>query len=213
MIVAFLLVGEEQMPLAERMVASVRRVMRTVPIIQMRDEKTPEVPGIYASKVIPWNGAHLMTYRLQHLAEMRREDMMIVDTDVIVQQDMRRVFGSPFDVALTKREGPILDPQGIDIAKLMPYNTGVMFSKCPAFWRDCYEWCSNAPEPIQKWWGDQLAVKTIAPSYRVRELPCDIYNYSPNHPDEDISGRAVLHYKGNRKDWMLKQWPLPTTPR
>jgi hypothetical protein len=210
-IVAFLLVGEEQRPLAERMVASVKRHMRTVPIIHMRDQNTKPVKGSYSTQMLEWDGKYLMTYRLRHLAALPDPEVLILDTDTIVQADVRKIFYRSFDVALTKRDGPILDPNGIDIAKLMPFNTGVMFSKSRKFWHDCHEWCAAAPESIQNWWGDQLAVKAIAPKYRVLELPCDTYNYSPDTRDEDTTGRLILHYKGKRKQWMLDKWQSRTT--
>lgn len=34
-----------------------------------------------------------------------------------------------------------------------------------------------------------------------------LYNYSPARRDEDLSGKFVVHYKGEtRKKWMLQQW-------
>lgn len=204
MIVAFLLVGESQRQIAERMVASVRKTMPAVPIVHMRDEATPEVADC-SSQVIPWDGKRLMTYRGQHLAALEHGDVLSLDTDVIVQKDLRPVFHRHFDVALTKRKGPILDPAGIDIAKLMPYNTGVMFCKRAAFWARIYDLIKSMPEEAQGWWGDQMAVKAAAPEFNTLELPCSTYNYTPSVESEDVSDKAVVHYKGNRKDWMLRR--------
>lgn len=204
MIIAFLMVGEAQRPLAELMVASCKRHMPTVPVVHMRDEVTPEVPNC-SSQVLPWDGKHLMTYRGDHLAALGRGDVLSLDVDVIVQRDLRPVFHRPFDVALTKRKGPIYGPDGVDITVAMPYNTGVMFCQRPEFWTRVSELIHSMPDELQTWWGDQIAVKTAAPEFRTLDLPCSIYNYTPATEDEDVSDKAVVHYKGNRKEWMLRR--------
>lgn len=205
MVVTFLLVGNEQIPLAERMVASVRKAMPFVKIVQQTDDVTPAIVDDVVR--IPWDGMKLMTYRLQHLSAMPAGDTLILDTDVWVQQDVTNVFEDRnFDVALTKRDGSIMW-RGIDIAKLMPYNTGVMFSRNPRFWQKAHAWCSKAQEEIQNWFGDQMAVKGVCDQFNVLELPCEEFNYTPSSKDEDVSNRAIVHYKGaaGRKQWMLER--------
>ena len=34
---------------------------------------------------------------------------------------------------------------------------------------------------------------------RLKVLPCELWNYSPESPDEDMRDKYVIHYKGNRK--------------
>lgn len=209
MIVAFLHVGPHA-TLPEIMVESVKRWMPTVPIIHMRDEKTAPIPGT-TPQVIPWDGKHLMTYRLKHLAACPEQEMAVLDTDLIVQKDLRPVFFRAFDIALTKRKGPIFDPDGNDLAKVMPYNAGVCFTRSQAFWRDCYEWLRNEPDALQTWYGDQHALKHCAPNYRLLELDCGHWNYTPATADEDVSTKAIVHYKGKRKQWMVDKWRSQTT--
>jgi hypothetical protein len=90
----------------------------------------------------------------------------------------------------------------------MPYNTGVMFSRSKEFWLECAASCHRAPKGIQRWWGDQISVRLAADTgkYKVLELPVEKFNYSPATEDEDTTDRYVLHYKGERKDWMIKRW-------
>lgn len=205
MLVAFLHVGEDT-TLAEIMVRSVRKHMPDARLLQMTDENSPVIEGC-AVQVFPYDGVRLMTYRLRHLAA-RVEPMLVLDTDVVVQHDLSKVFLKKFDVALTKRTQPLMY-EGQNITPMMPYNTGVMFSRCPAFWIECHRLCQGAPEKIQKWWGDQLCVKMEADSgrYKVLELPVDKYNYSPSKEDEDVSNRFAVHYKGRRKQWMINREP------
>lgn len=197
--VAFLHVGDD-LRLPAAMAASATRLGYDV--VQMTDERTQAVPGAGAVVRLPWDGARLMTYRLQHLAALA-EPALIVDTDVLFVRDVRHVWERPFDVALTRRAGPAFDPNGVDLAEMMPYNTGVMFSRCQAFWQRCHALCREFPEEVQRWYGDQYAVRFAAPEFSVLELPVDPYNYSPGTPDEDVSQRYIVHYKGARKDWML----------
>lgn len=202
MIVSFLHVGDDT-ALPEKMIASVRRSMPGVRIVQMTDNKSPHL--VDEVQVLPYDGERLMTYRLHHLAA-RNEPMLILDTDVIVQRDLSDVFLKKFDIALTRRTKPLLY-QGKNITPIMPYNTGVMFSRCRAFWEEAHETCRSAPENIQRWWGDQLAVRLTADTgkYKLLELPVDKYNYSPKSEDEDVSHRHVVHYKGpERKEWMTR---------
>lgn len=197
--VAFLHVGED-LRLPTAMAASAKRL--GYGLVQMTDERTAAVPGVDEIVRLPWDGERLMTYRLQHLATLAGP-ALIVDTDVMFVRDVRHVWERDFDVALTRRDAPALDPNGVDLAEVMPYNTGVMFSRSQPFWRRCHELCQGFPAEVQRWYGDQYAVRFAAPEFSVLELAVDPYNYSPASPDEDVSQRYVVHYKGPRKDWML----------
>ncbi len=197
--VAFLHVGED-LRLPSIMAASAKRLGYA--LVQMTDERTPAVPGVDALARLPWDGERLMTYRLQHLAALP-EPALIVDTDVVIVRDVSAVWEHEFDVALTRRAGPALDPTGVDLAEVMPYNTGVMFSRSQAFWQRCYDLCREFPPEAQRWYGDQYAVRFAAPEFKVLELPVDPYNYSPATAAEDVSGKLIVHYKGKRKEWML----------
>lgn len=39
---------------------------------------------------------------------------------------------------------------------------------------------------------------------RLKVLPCELWNYSPESPDEDMRDKYVIHYKGNRKAFAEK---------
>ena len=191
--------------LAELLIRSVRKHMPKATIIQMTDESTPRVMGtdvcVRKKRDMP-----LMTYRMAHMAHMP-EHTIFVDTDVMFREDVSGVFDQDFDVALTERRNQLIIHEGTleNVADTMPYNTGVMFSKSRPFWEAAYHRAQRMGEPECNWFGDQLAVKETAESgaFKVLELPCDTYNYSPNSDKEDVSARKVLHFKGKRKEWML----------
>lgn len=197
--VAFLHARQEP-TYAAIMVASVQKHMPGVEILQLTDLETPVIDGCEAVR-LPWDGKEPMYFKMQHLARLDG-DVLALDTDIIVQADLSPVFALPFEVAFTWRDGPIRGPNGEDITKMMPINCGVMFYRNPTFWTACTDWCRKYQ--VEHWCADQLAVAHNAIFYDVLRLHCENFNYTPNTRDEDVSKRLVVHYKGDRKRWMLK---------
>ena len=189
------------------MVSSVRAVMPAAEIVQVPDQSTPAIPAVDTVVRRDWDGGKLMLFRLELLAALDRPASVILDTDINVQRALDPVFDQPFDVALTVRHESIKDLDGVNITEQMPYNTGVMFTRQPRFWAEARDYCRGLAEEQQNWYGDQLSVKHVADgkAYRVVELPCDVYNYSPRTEDEDVSQRHAVHYKGMRKEWMVRR--------
>lgn len=83
---------------------------------------------------------------------------------------------------------------------------GALTAKCVRIREICAEYCHTLPEQERKWYGDQLAVAHVVRSgkFKVLTLPCDIFNYTPRTELDDLSDRAIVHYKGKRKEWLLK---------
>jgi lipopolysaccharide biosynthesis glycosyltransferase len=185
-----------------KMVASVKEVMPNANIVQLSDMNTPIIKGVNTIIRKEYNGL-IMVFRLEHLASLRGS-WITLDTDMIIKKDLSHVFDQDFDVALTRRYGSILDTDGNDIVKIMPYNAGVMFSKNHEFWKDALEALKTFKQEAHEWYCDQLAIKFISDKnqYKVLELPCDEYNYTPGSKEErkDV---YVYHFKGQRKDWMM----------
>ena len=178
-------------------------------LVQMTDEETPAIEGCSVVR-LPWDKTKLMTYRLLHLAELGEPELCVLDTDIIVRRDLSAVWGLPFDVALTRR-GATLDTNGQDVAKAMPYNSGVMFCREPMFWKRAHTICAGYPEKFQTWYGDQLAIKQAAPGFDLLELDVAAWNYPPKFEGDYPDTARVLHFKGRRKDWM-RSWQSATTP-
>lgn len=203
--VSFLLVGKnEHTRLATLMVRSLRKAMPQAHITQQTDLTTARIAGVDRVERLRWNGIKLMTYRLKHLANLS-EPTLVLDVDVLVQRDVSEIEQIPGDVVLTPRE--YKEGKKNKLFETMPYNTGVMFMRNPAFFTDCFEWCRQASREIQRWGGDQLAVAAVVNSgkFKVATMPCPIYNYSPRtQKDEVTPGAAIVHYKGlERKLWMM----------
>jgi hypothetical protein len=200
--------------LARIMVDSVREHMPGVPITQLTDMITGEVPGVdHVIRRKPEPG--IMYFRSCHMAEYRHTAAIFLDHDTVVLKDLSPVFDEPFDVALTTRkrnlfvdEVPdLIDPHE-NAADKMPYNMGVIFSRSTKLWEDHRLLHKQTGETGRQWYGEQIALANLlaAGRYKVKVLPED-YNYSPSMPLENVENRAVLHFKGPvRKQWMVQRY-------
>jgi len=168
----------------------------------MSDFDTDWVEGVDVVVRKPYDRPRMMTYRLDHLADYEHNEMLILDDDCIVKGDVTHVFNDLFDVSLTRRTEPA-HFDGVNMTEHWPYNTGVMFSRSPAFWQRAAKVCHALPDQFQRWWGDQMAVAVTAQrgGYAVRDLDAKQYNWTPASSD-DTSSALIWHYKGQRKEWI-----------
>lgn len=192
----------EMVRLAEICVASVRRHM-DAHVVQLTDLATDPFPFVDEVCRKKGQGFGLMEFRMHHFASYEHSEAMFLDLDTVVQADVWDVFDDDFDVALTTREKKIVY-EGKDVSGAMPYNTGVMFSRGTAFWRRVCELMTPLPIDDRNWFGEQIVIGKLAKSgeFKVKEIPGADYNYTPKKQDEDVFTRYIVHYKGNRKDWM-----------
>lgn len=188
--------------LAERLVASIKKVMPGSHIYQQTDARTDEIPGCKA--VRRTKGEDFAEFFLGHLAECQLDRFIKLDYDCIVQKDLRPVFKEEFQVGLTVRDE---DDKSLSdfFSKRHPHNAGVMFSKGKhSFWVELYQEYMNIID--RDGWMDACdAMETAVAKTKVKlkDFPCRIYNYTPVMPDDPANHAAVVHYKGNRKHWGL----------
>lgn len=149
-----------------------------------------------------------------------------LDTDVLLT---RRLDVPPaVDLAVTLRRHVAVSEQGEelgqDVAKAMPYNYGVILANPTLGAIEAILWLRDRVRKLtpeyQGWYGNQVALRELLgfepdrhPPYVVKRsmpwadilvsiLDAAVYNYSPEHPDEDLVNRRVLHLKGDRKKMM-----------
>lgn len=200
--------------LAKRMIASVKKHL-ACEVVQLTDPLTPLIDGVDAVYRLSPKGMAWIPY---NLGLMSRQDgeVLFLDTDCVVQEDLRWVFNHDFDVALTFKQSRFAiykDPEGV--VHQLPSNGGVMFSRNPQFWADKKLIVEKMKDPMSlAWWGGGIALQEIIKDqrYKVLWLDAQRFNYTPNDEDEDLSKKAVVHYKGrHRKHWNLPgNWkPLP----
>jgi hypothetical protein len=193
--------------LADLMIRSVRATMPDVEIVQLTDEASPKVDGADSVRRLP--PGKMLERRIEHYGNCEG-NWLLLDTDVIVRRDVREVFRDRFDVGLTTRDWPHIAQSPMLLAA-MPFNTGVVFSRSPVFWRDVLaQWRAFPVETQQDWMSEQLAVALVANRRRSGEIRTQhevmalngmVYNCPPALPDM-YHDAAILHFKGNRKAWM-----------
>lgn len=190
--------------LAARLMASVRRSMPGIAVTHLTDESTAGIEG--ADAVVRLSGGPVALACLEAYAACLG-DWLFVDTDVVVQRDVRAVFDQTFDIAVASRAGTLLPKEvGTKFMARMPYNKGVVFSRSPAFWRDAADDLRTRARTSQAFMGDQEAMNRVIASglYQVVVLS-SAYNYPPMAADEDVSDKALVHYKGSRKAWAIER--------
>ncbi len=186
----------EHWGIARSLIASAKRVMPDVEVWQLTDGETPEVPGIDGCLRV--GGVMPMAVRRMTAHSMLHGEWLFVDTDVVIQKDVRDVFQSAFLVAVTDRVGSLWEHS----MKHQPYNMGVTFSRSPKFWGEVREKLLQLDPKLQEWGGDQVVVCALAGPKYLKVLPGHIYNFTPGTREEDRSHAAIVHYKGPRKAWI-----------
>lgn len=193
---------------ARALVQSIRQCMLGTRIVQFSDLTSRVVKGVDAVRRKPAEPMGLL--RLRHCAGVEGA-WIFVDTDMMFQKNVRPVFKSAFDVALTTRDWSHLKPAS-GFSERMPYNTGIVFSRNPHFWGECYTRLRDLDSDAQHFMGEQQVINQVAEEthrYHVKKLPGSVYNYPPPlpgpTPEEREAQAAVLHYKGADRKALLMQ--------
>lgn len=199
---------------AKGLVASIRRTMQGVKIAHLTDDKSKAVKGVDAVRRKPAEPMGLLRMRL---CAGLRGDWLVLDTDVIIERDCRWVFQKyDFDIGVAKRNWDHLRP-AMGFSERMPYNTGVLFSRCPHFFAEAYTRLRNLDDEAQQWMGEQTVMNDIiheqSHRYNIRFLSGNLFNFPP--PVKDPAAKAKLkeilkhvhitHYKGERRKAALME--------
>lgn len=195
--IIFLHVGPDTSQ-AEMMVASARRF--GLDCIQLSDEDTPPVKGA-ALITLPRNEKGIMYFRAKCYAAYN-EPGIYLDTDMLIRRDLSPIMDLEFDVGLTRRNHDIIDPNGVNVGQLMPYNGGVVAMKDKTFWPEVERLMAGMDADSQRWYGDQVALSEAAKSRNVLELPLRLYNLTVKKAGLDVSRASILHFKGRGKEVM-----------
>jgi hypothetical protein len=199
---------------ARLMVKSAKREMPNVGVVQFTDDATPAIKGVDEVRRKPSEPMALL--RMRHHSSVTG-DWLFVDTDVYFQRSVKSVFREhEFDIAVTNRDWKHLKAAGGFTAR-MPFNTGVVFSRSPAFWREVYGRLRQYPKSLQQWMGDQEVIGDLVHEnedmrwFSIHQLKGSLFNYPPTIRLEKTEGTRIdeawiVHYKGpSRKKMMLSR--------
>lgn len=203
--VAFFMQGKnpDYVRMAKMTIASVQSAMPGMAVWHLTDADTPMVEGATGVKRIS-EQMPMAVRRMTHNASLLG-DWLLIDCDIIMKRDVGSVFDDDFDVALTDRTGTITNEAAY--AKVMPYNLGVSFSRSPTFWKEVLKHLVRLPMQLQQWEGDQRIVCAMMKQgckFDVNVLPGSLYNYPPKFYSDEGEGASLLHYKGNRKAYLME---------
>jgi hypothetical protein len=224
--------GPKFAELAEVSIQSVHKLDRYARCyVYSDDEAIPQVKGAIVIRMNPGKPAMVANLEAQtrHIlnADLGKK-ILFLDADVVLKKPF------PFDTEAslypTWRDHIGFDKKGKKIegvAKLMPYNYGVLGARATRSAREAFVWMSHRVESMaeghQNWYGNQFALAElcgkpdgrerlevpiprslwdIEPRLAIRRLPCETWNYTPETAGEDVSGKGALHFKGGRKDLM-----------
>jgi hypothetical protein len=214
--------------LLDMMIRSLRRIYpdSSVTILSSADTDLRGLTSEFIRENHPVDPGRLMEARaLAQQAHLQsspmREPILFLDSDMLLNEPLDSLFDEDFDVALTiraKQEMPI-NGGFMLINNRRPDVVRAFFARYIA--RFVGQYSADAA-----WYGDQLALRDVvyapgsdvdaqwidADGCRVRLLPCSQYNHSPRNKLlpmlQSMRGRALLHFKGNRKRFMPMYWHL-----
>jgi len=221
--------GEQFVDLARLSIASVRKIDPYARIHIWTDDpaSTPKPKDVAYHTLEPGRPAMVanLDAQIAALNSIERGDrVLFLDADTL----LRRPFpwNLHTDLYVTWRRDVNGDRE---MATLQPYNYGVLGAHVNVRTIEAFLWLRARILQMnvrnQGWYGNQLALAELvgaAPesgeadkevrirwsltdrgtALQVAQLPCEIFNYSPNAMDEDVSEKAILHLKGDRKDLM-----------
>ena len=173
-------------------VAQTRKVMPDVEIVQLAGSKTEPLIGVdrVHRRASDWPN------RSGHIAQFHAGEpggALCLDVDTLVFEDVSDVFNEPFDLAVSNRH--FTD----GFLPNTPYNSGVVFSRSETFWKTNEVAYVEAGKPMH----DKVFCSTVNGSqFRVLKLDGAQYNYIPQTPECNFTGRKIVHFTGSRKAWM-----------
>ena len=163
-----------------------------------------------------------------------RSHLILMDSDMLVNESLNELFSENFDLALSYREAPRLT-KGIEE---MPINGGLIVikdtGKEPAIAfleRVLQEYQSAQLKKFRAWYGDQYALIEVVGRDRffnrhndfleignanLRLLPCEKWNFTPSEKAKRYTrrfkGKKIVHFRGSRKKFMLLYWKAFLAP-
>jgi hypothetical protein len=172
------------------------------------------------------HGALMLSRSRAQLACVERSDfarpLVLLDSDILLRGSLQGLFAEDFDVGLTWRADKAMPVNGglLLLHNRRPDAGRAFFERFLRVYHERYAADANAA-----WYGDQLALRDLVglthreiaehalierDGCRIRLLPCDVYNFSPDNTlaaiVDGLPDKLVLHFKGQRKRLMEPFW-------
>ena len=198
--VCFFAVGEPDAEMAEMAAEALRLTNPDAKAYVLTDAETQfKTLEPVRGHVSPHTLIYDRTIAQLHFLRQHREGVLFLDSDCIVNQPLEGVFEGP--IALTRRVPPTKLPDQI-------YNGGVLYGEGHAgvafwaHWVECYQYL---PRQNWQWYGDQMLLVHLVPTYEVINVYHEAHNYVWTNSREldEVLPYYVVHFKGpKRKPYM-----------
>jgi len=224
--------GQKHADLAKLSIASVRKVDKKAQVHIWTDEPAPQwkLDGavFHIPSGMPIMLANLEAQVAALFTANPESPIVFIDSDTLLIGQLPH----DGDLTVTWRDHVGLDEDGDKvegIAQQMPYNYGVMVANFSQRTAEAFIWMRERIRVMhqrhQMWYGNQLALAELAgpaPEHgcatekrhipwmltqhgnplTVHKIPCDLYNYTPQGPDDNLTGIRLLHFKGGSRGLM-----------
>lgn len=200
--------------MAEACFDSARRAMPDAELLLMTDADTEpmrQVDRVMAAKTkCPADRVVGFKGRMMALHGIDTDGPVVFsDADVIFNRPIAGEMDGEWDIGIMYREG----------MPSQPYNDGIVYSKSTAgakeFWRRYVRLLADLPDAMQHWWASQYAfalacgvdgrpgdILQIGPS-KVAVFDMGLHAPAPGVKPQGVTDSFCVHFKGNRKGWML----------
>ena len=207
--IGFLFAGKLPVELAGVFCGAVRQAIPSANLVQLTDAETPHLECADEVVRVPIEGEDLILWRCRHHKQMEGA-WIVLDYDCWPQRNLTLLFAqNTFDIALTRRPEDDVTVSEL-IREHSPHNFGVIFQRERGrqFWQALEDIYSQSVHR-DGWLGGQIlagqVLQKLSKQINCLELPGTYFNWTPKTKDEDVRARAVVHYKGFRKAWMLER--------
>jgi hypothetical protein len=180
------------------MIESVRKHMPGVTITQLTDNKSRRVYGVDEVRRVEAVSYPYLLYK--HMAELPTP-FIRVDYDMIFQGDITHILDDDIDFAMNLHGDPKV--LGSKWGKTYPYAACIWGAKHKSNELAEDFRARHLESGRDGWLGLIPSINEALANYRVKALPGEIYNYTPIDRHDRPKDALVIHYKGNRKHWML----------
>ena len=183
---------EKEIALANLFIRAIRKVDPPVTLIQMSDEKTVQLAGTDGCYRV--DEEPLGIWYFKAMIQFPVEQFLRLDYDIIMREDVSDVFRQDFDIAIANEGKTTM-------------NNGVVFVKSKDLFKEALDHYRQTPmdnwQDIQK--AMQLAINTG--KFDVLRLDPMVYNFYPERDKAPYPSEAkVLHFKGSRKERMVREF-------
>ena len=203
---------------------SIRKFHPNANIIQISDPRGPNIKGVNDRINFNFDIKELMKHKFeaQIIAIEKYSPILFLDSDMILINNIKEIDKLLLcsDLILTNRYENIklqTEKKGIHfpefknqmINDVMPFIASFVGCNSVNSLISLKKICDSLDDRFKFWYGDQIAIKNLYDKklFNFKIVDPIKYNYSPNSEKDFSSQNSILHFKGNRKEYVNEIYP------